>query len=260
MVDLHRPPTHGRVPVLLWIHGGGFELGSAALDAGKCRWIVDRVGCAVAAVDYRLAPEHPFPAGLDDCLATLRWLHNEGDTLALDSSAIAIGGESAGGGLAASLALRARNESIPVAFQMLLNACLDHRCATGSMNRATEPRSFWQGRALASWRSYLGDGFPDPPAYATAILASDLSGLPPTYLMVGSLDAMRDEVVTYARRLRHAGIAVEIDIHPGAWHGFDTIVPDANVSRRARDVYLAALRRALFAPPPSTQDQRERPE
>ena len=230
-------------PALLWIHGGGYVGGSARLDDKLCRRFAEHLGIVVAAVDYRLAPEHPFPAGLDDCYATLDWLARRDD---VDAARIAIGGASAGGGLAAALALLVRDRSeISVAMQLLSYPMLDDRTVVRSDIDERHVR-LWSNRSNAyGWRSYLAA--PPGSAGVTGLAAparhDDLTGLPPTWMGVGTLDLFFDEDVRYAERLRASGVRCRLDVVEGAFHGFDVVAPRAPVSRR----YFAAQVDALWA-------------
>lgn len=238
--------TRGR-PALLWIHGGGYALGLSGYDDFQCRRFAREVGCVVAAVDYRLAPEHPYPAGLEDCYAALSWLAADAEGFGIDADRIAIAGSSAGGGLTAALALYARDRKGPhIRFQMPLCPMLDDRNRTASSREITDPRMWDRAKNVKAWRMYLGaaaDG-QDVPAYAAPARARDLSGLPPTYMSVGELDAFRDETVEYAERLLEAGVATELHVFAGCYHGFDTALSPA-ISRRAQEEYVTALRTAL---------------
>ncbi|WP_371846850.1 alpha/beta hydrolase [Massilia niastensis] len=249
-IRVYRPRhASGALPALLWIHGGGFTLGLPAQDDLFCEQIVETLGAVVVSVDYRLAPEHPFPAGTQDCYAALAWLLTQAPALGVDTRRIAVGGASAGGGLAAGLALMARDRNeFPLAFQFLLCPCIDDRHVTASSHEVNDDRTWSRAKSLQAWRAYLGerdhgDGLP----YAAAARASDLRGLPPTYLMVGGLDLVRDEIVAYGARLIEAGVTTELHVWPGGFHGFELFVPDAPISQAARAGYLNALERALGA-------------
>lgn len=248
-VRLHRPPLgqHGGepLPALLWIHGGGYVMGTAAQDDGLCRNLADRTGAVVAAVDYRLAPEYRFPIPLEDCYQALSWLADQPD---VDRSRVAIGGASAGGGLAAALALMAheRNE-VPVAFQLLAYPMLDDR-TTGPGTAAERRFRLWNSRANRfGWQAYTGmtPGGPGTPPLAAPARYPDLIGLPPAWIGVGTLDLFYEEDLAYAERLRAAGVECELHIVRGAFHGFDAIRPSASVSRRWRESQTTALRGAF---------------
>ncbi|NDU73018.1 alpha/beta hydrolase fold domain-containing protein [Actinomadura sp. DSM 109109] len=238
-------PRETPAPVLVYFHGGGFVTGGLDNEHERCLEFAGGDGIAVVSVDYRLAPEHPFPAGFDDCYAATAWAHAHAEEFGGDPGRVAVGGGSAGGALAAAVALRARDEGgPPLAFQMLLYPVLDDRMATPSMRAFTEPPLFNSGDARHMWRHYLG-GRTDVPAYAAPARAADLGGLPPAYVLVPELDPLRDEGLAYACRLIGAGVPTELHHVPGACHGFDGIM-SARLGRRAFEEQRAVLRRCLF--------------
>ncbi|MDP7722898.1 alpha/beta hydrolase [Mycobacterium sp. TY814] len=240
-VRLYRPAGgDGPTPALLWIHGGGYVVGSAQQDDPVCRRFSRALGITVASVDYRLAPEHPYPASLEDCYAALRWLAG---LPAVDPGRVAIGGASAGGGLAAALALLARDRgAISPAFQLLVYPMLDDRSSSAPAN----PRHrLWDPRANEfGWTSYLGGA---DPAVAVPARRSDLGGLPPAWIGVGTHDLFHDEDIEYARRLVEAGVPCQVDLVPGAFHGFDFVASKAPVAQRFFRLQCDALRPALFS-------------
>ncbi len=241
---LHRPPDspRGRGPGLLWIHGGGYVTGSAALDDLVCRRFAGRLGATVVAVDYRLAPKHPYPTPLEDCYSALSWL---AALPAVDPARVAIGGASAGGGLAAALALLARDRAeVDVAAQLLAYPMLDDRTVGSDVD---DPRHrLWnQSSNRLAWAAYLADADPN---VAVPARRDDLGGLPPAWLGVGTLDLFHDEDVAYAERLTAAGVPCQIDVVPGAFHGFDIVVPKAEVSQSFFESQCASLRNAFAQP------------
>ena len=247
MVRLHLPeqqPEPGGA--LVWLHGGGYVGGYAGMDDRVCRGFARELGIAVAAVDYRLAPRHPFPAGLDDAHAVLRWL---ADQPYVDRSRVAVGGASAGGGLAAALALAARDRGdIDVAFQLLSYPMLDDRTVTCEVDSSV--LRLWDNRDnIYGWRSYLTvePGSAEVSGLAAPGRHSDLAGLPPAWIGVGTSDLFHDEDVAYAERLRAAGVPCQTEVVDGAFHGFDVVCPRAAVSRRYRSAQVEALRRGLNA-------------
>ena len=245
-----------RRPAVLHLHGGGLIIGSAIQGDPLCRRIANELGAVAASVDYRLPPEHPYPTPLDDCYRALQWLAAQPD---VDANRIAVIGESAGGGLAASLALLARDRGeITLAGQVLVYPMLDDRTPTGD---GPDPRGLrlWNVRSnRLGWGMYLGAGAAGPAATpldaATLELAvparrGGLAGLPPTWIGVGTLDLFHDEDVEYARRLSAAGVACELHVVPGAYHGFDQSEPKAAVSRDFAQRQVDALRRMLSVTP-----------
>jgi acetyl esterase/lipase len=245
-------PEHvdGPLPVLVWIHGGGFAIGTAASSDPYCVDVVRELGFAVANVEYRLAPETPFPGPLDDCYAAVAYIHSHADELGVDPDRIAVGGQSAGGGLAAGTVLRARDEGVvPVAFQLLEIPELDDRLHTVSMTEFVDTPMWHRPNAILSWQYYLGESYsgPDDPnvsIYAAPARATDLAGLPPTYVSTMELDPLRDEGIDYAVRLLQAGVSVELHSFPGTFHG-SALLATAEVSKPGHAEALDALRRGL---------------
>lgn len=236
------------LPALLWIHGGGYVIGSADQDDLQVKRIVAEVGCAAVSVDYRLAPETPHPGPVEDCYAALRWLHAQADELGVDRGRIAIGGASAGGGLAAGLGLLARDRGeVPVAFQLLIYPMLDDRTVTTEEPHPFTGEFIWtHGANRFGWSSLLGQepGSAGVSPYAAAARAERLAGLPPTYLCVGALDLFLDENLEYARRLMREGVPTELHVYPAAYHGFN-LVAEARATQAFNRDFIAALRRAL---------------
>ncbi|KFA88754.1 alpha/beta hydrolase [Archangium violaceum] len=252
-VRTYRPrKAQGPTPALLWIHGGGYIIGQPEQDDALCLDFARELGIVVVSVDYRLAPENPFPAPLEDCYAALRWLFAQAGTLGVLPERIAIGGASAGGGLTAALAQLAHDrKEVRPAFQLLVYPMLDDRTTTRTDIDGTSLRLWSQGSNVFGWRSYLGrePGGAEVPAHAVPARREDLSGLPPAWMGVGTCDLFHDEDIAYARRLEAAGVPCDVTVVPGAFHGFDVVTRDAGVAREFRGVYTAALRRALFPAP-----------
>jgi triacylglycerol lipase len=253
-VSCYRPKdTEGALPCILHIHGGGFILGSATEMQGPHLALTAALGCAIVSVDYRLAPEAPFLGSVEDCYAALAWLNAHPDLAAVDASRIGVMGESAGGGLAAALALLARDRSEHrLAFQHLIYPMLDDRtsCVGAADLHPFAGEFVWpHANNRFGWRALLGaePGGDDVSPYAAPARATDLAGLPPTYIATGALDLFVDEDLDYGRRLMRAGVPVEMHVYPGAFHAFD-FVPDADVSIRARRDSLASLERCLKGP------------
>ena len=217
---------------LLWIHGGGTIIGAPEIDHQRCVRMARDTGAIVVSTRYRLAPEHPFPAGHDDCYAALRWLHAVAAERGIDATRIGVGGASAGGGLAAGVVQRAVDEGLPVAFQLLVYPMLDDRTPTRPADR--RGALVWTRRSNAfAWDAYLGDGHAERevPAYAAPARRTDLAGLPPAWIGVGDLDLFHDEDVDYARRLEAAGVPVELLVEPGMYHAADILAARATSMR-----------------------------
>jgi len=238
-------PDDTQRPALLDLHGGGFVVGSIEMEHAFATQVARELGAVVVTPEYRLAPEDPFPAGVEDCYTTLRWMVDNASTLALDIERIAVGGQSAGGGLAAAVALLARDRGGPsLCFQFLGIPELDHRLATVSMRTFVDTPLWHRPNAELSWEYYLGTDVGSVSPYASPAVATDLTGLPPAYITTMEFDPLRDEGITYALRLLEAGVTVELHSFPGTFHG-STLIPTADVSRRAHHELLTALRRGL---------------
>ena len=205
-------------------------------------------GCVILSTNYRLAPEAPFPAPVEDCYASLKWLVENSENLGIDKSHIAIGGGSAGGGLAAGLVIMTRDRGeIDIAFQLLIYPMLDDRNITPSSYNITDKRTWDREKNIYAWKAYLGDSAKDGNVspYAAAARAEDLSGLPPAYIAVGELDLFLDESIEYAQRLLQAGVRTELHVYPGATHGFDSVLT-ASVSKRLIAERDMAIKKALL--------------
>lgn len=250
-VRLYRPArATAPTPAFYWIHGGGMVGGAVDASDGYCAWIADELGVLVASVEYRLAPEHPYPAPLDDCHAGLHWLLASADELGIDTSRLGLGGGSAGAGLAAGLALRLRDEGeVTLSYQHLVYPMLDDRNETPSSHAILDSRVWNRTCNHVGWNAYLGGsaGSAEVSPYAAAARATGLAGLPPTYICVGTLDLFLDEDIAYARALLAAGVPTELHVYPGAFHGSTGTVPNAALSLRWRADELASIRRALTA-------------
>jgi len=220
---------------VLYLHGGGMILGSVDLYDPIVASYVSRTGVPMLSVDYRRAPEDPHPAPVEDCYAGLCWLADHAEELGADPARLAVMGDSGGGGLAAAVALLARDRGgPPLARQVLIYPMLDDRTTTPDAQLV--PFMTWTyDDNLTGWGALLGGavGGPDVPAYAAPARAADLAGLPGAYMEVGELDIFRDEDIEYAQRLAAAGVTTELHVHPGAPHGFDQLGPGFDVVRRA---------------------------
>jgi acetyl esterase/lipase len=243
-------PLEKGKPLLLHMHGGGFMMTDPNLMP-RLQEIATDCHCVVVSVDYRLAPETRYPGSLEDNYAALKWVHAHAAELGIDRSRIAVGGESAGGGHAASLAIHARDrnkEDVPICFQLLIYPELDDR--TGSSQPAPPAIGHFMWTASANrlaWSSLLGvpAGSPKVPVAAVPARVASVAGLPPAWIGVGSIDLFAEEDMEYARRLVHAGVATELLVVRGGFHGFDLLVPDAQVSKQFSASWKSALRKAF---------------
>ncbi|WP_405445036.1 alpha/beta hydrolase [Streptomyces erythrochromogenes] len=241
-VRLYRP-HRARGGAVVWLRGGGLIMGDLETEHPWAARIADSTDAVVISVDYRRAPEHRFPAALDDAYAALTWTAEHAAELGVDPERIAVGGHSAGAGLAAAVALRARDEQgPPVRFQLLNEAGLDDRQETWSARHFTDTPWLDRGKIAQAWRHYLGPQAAT--AYAAPARAADLSGLPPAYIATSEFDPNRDEGIAYALQLLQAGVPVELHQYPGTFHGSQAIL-SAAVSQRQNADLTAALRRAL---------------
>lgn len=238
----------GTTPALLHIHSGGFVLGSVEMIHGESVRLAVALGITVVAVAYRLAPEHPFPAGIEDCYSALSWMAQESTTLGIDAARIGVLGQSAGGGLSAALALLSRDRPGPkLCFQYLGIPELDDRLQTPSMQEFVDTPFWDRPSAEWSWKYYLGDTAPGSDSvspYAAPARMKDLSGLPPAYLSAQQFDPLRDEGILYALRMLQAGVAVELHSFPGTFHG-SLVLPGADVSQREMAEMIAVLKKGL---------------
>ncbi|KJB88398.1 lipase [Paenibacillus sp. E194] len=241
--------TSAKLPAMLWIHGGGYVMGHPDMDDTLCERFVQAANCIVVSVDYRLAPEHLYPAAIDDCYAGMIWMTNEAESLGIDVDRVAIAGASGGGGLTAALALMARDKGGPaLIFQMPLYPMLDNRNKSASSYEVMADNATWnRTNNVAAWSMYLGDASDtrEVSPYVVPSSAESLAGLPPTYTCIGQLDLFRDETIDYVTRLAEAGVDVEFHLYPGSYHCFEVFVPDAEVSRRASQGYVDAMAKAL---------------
>ncbi|MBO0985591.1 alpha/beta hydrolase [Rathayibacter sp. SD072] len=238
----------GAAPALIWVHGGGMVLGSHLQDESSNIAFARTLGISVLSVDYRLSPAHPAPAALEDVVAAFRWLVEHADERGVDPTRIAIGGASAGGGLAAGATLLAHDRGgAQPAFQLLVYPMLDDRTVTRPGPTPRGVRVWTPGSNRFGWTSYLGTepGGAHVSPYAAPARREDLAGLPPAWIGVGSLDLFHDEDVRYAERLRAAGVPCELEIVDGAFHGFDALFRRTGVAKRFWAAQAAALEAAL---------------
>jgi acetyl esterase len=237
-VRIYRP--RNAQGAIVWLHGGGFVVGDLDTEHPWAAFIAEHSGAVVISVDYRKSPEHRFPAALDDAYAVLNWAAEHAVELGTDADRIAVGGHSAGAGLAAAVALRARDEQGPrIRFQLLNEPGLDDRQETWSQRNFTDTPWCYRDKVAAVWRHYLGSA----PAtqYAAPARAAELSGLPPAYIAAAEFDPNRDEDIEYAQRLLKAGVQVELHQWPGTFHGSQVIL-SADVSQRQLAALAGALR------------------
>ena len=240
-VRIYRPQgAHGGI---VWLHGGGFVMGGLDVEHPWAARIAHASKTVLVSVGYRLAPEHRFPAALDDAYAAVGWTAEHAADLGIDPEHIAVGGHAAGAGLAAAVALRARDQRRPaISFQLLNQPELDDRQETWSARTFTDTPFMTRDKVAASWRHYLGSTPASP--YAAPARASDLSGLPPAYIATAEFDPNRDEAIVYAQRLLEAGVPVELHQWRGTFHGSQAVL-SANVSQRQIAELAAVLRHAL---------------
>lgn len=234
----------GSTPGLFFIHGGGMVLGNLDSDDGVPTMLCETLGVVIVSVDYRLAPEHPAPAAIDDCVAALRWMGDHAADLGYDPDRLAVYGGSAGGGLAIATALMVRDHGGPaISFLMPIYPMIDDRNETPSSREITEVGIWDRDGNIESWGWYLGGKAADQ--YSAPARATDLSGLPPTFIDVGEMDMFRDEDIDFANRLMQAGVPTEFHVYPGAYHASEIFAPTAALSQRIWATRIAALQRAL---------------
>jgi acetyl esterase/lipase len=239
----------GLVPGILHIHGGGYVSGTVQSQEVQHRAFAAELSCLVISVDYRLAPETPYPGPIEDCYAALIWIAKNASVLGLDMRRLGVMGESAGGGLAAALSILTRDRGdFAIAFQHLIYPMLDDRTGLSEPHPYAGEFMWTAASNRFGWTSLLGHlpGGNGVSPYAAAARAEDLRGLPRTFIATGALDLFAEENLEFARRLMRSGVPVELHVYPGAYHGFD-ILTDASVARTARRDSLNALRQSLRA-------------
>jgi acetyl esterase len=233
-------------PVLVWFYGGGWTLGTLEAADPVCRRLANATPCAVVAAAYRLAPEDPFPAAVEDCWAATRWVWEHGDEHGLDGGRIAVGGPSAGGNLAAATALLAREEGgPPLALQLLVYPVLEHNADTASMRESADPVLFDREDVAWCWRQYLERETDGASPLASPLRARDLSGLAPALVITAEEDPLRDEAELYAERLRAADVPTELVRFDGMAHGFFSSADVLAEAREAQDLAARRLERAF---------------
>jgi len=242
-VRVYRGGQTEPAPVVVYCHAGGFALGNLDTDHRQCVELARRGGCTVVSVDYRLSPEHPYPAPLDDAVTALRWVATNAAELGIDPARIAVAGSSAGATLAAGLAHGGADGWLPpIVFQLLHQPVLDDRATASKAEFATSP-AFDGEAAELMWRYYLGSDA----GSATAVPArrSQFGGLPDTVITCAEIDPFRDEAIEYAQRLLRAGVSTELHVFARTCHGFDSLLPDWSASRRLFELQGDVLRRLL---------------
>lgn len=246
-VLVYTPKAKGPLPVVIAMHGGGYVAGTPGISDARCRILAHRVECVVVSVDYRLAPETPFPGAVEDCYAVLKWVAQNGSELGIDVTKIGVTGDSAGGGLAASLCMLARDRGeVSIAIQALVGPMIDDRDGIGDRFNAYTGEFIWTVQASHfAWAALLGKGDRDRlPAHAVPARAKDLSRLPAAFIAVGSVDLFVDSNLEYARRLIGAGVPTELHVYPGGYHGFDMVAGTRLAAAFERDL-VTALRQTL---------------
>jgi acetyl esterase len=243
---VYRPEAAGPLPVLVYFFGGGWSLGTLDTCDGVCRMITNAAGCVTVAAGYRLAPEHKFPAAVQDCQAGARWAAAHAAELGADAGRLAVGGDSSGGNLAAAVALLARDRGGPaIAHQLLVYPNTDYRADTPSMREVTDECFFNPASVRWYWGMYLATPQDGANPLASPLRAGDLSGLPPATVITAGYDPLRDEAELYAGRLQAAGVPAEVIRYDGMMHGFFTMVGVLDTARAAVLQAAARLRAAL---------------
>ena len=241
-------PLHevSNVPGVLWLHGGGYALGIPEFSSDTYKRLIKASGCTIIAPDYRLSIEAPYPAALEDAYTALKWMKTHAEALGIRPDQLMVGGESAGGGLAAALTLYARDKNeVNIAFQMPLYPMIDDQMTTESAKDNNAP--VWNSRMNEwSWKLYLGDLYDkDVPYYAAPARATDYHNLPPAVTFVGALEPFRDETIHYVENLRKAGVHVDFELYNGCYHGFDKVNPRADSSKKSTAFFLDSFKYAV---------------
>ena len=245
-IRIYHPCGNGPFPAIMWAHGGGMVIGTLETSDYICRQICVNVGCVVVSVDYRLAPEYPFPAAPDDFYAATKWVADNAEGLGVDVSRISVGGESAGGNLATVVALMARDRGGPaLVHQTLINPMLDTDFDTDSYLDNAEGYFLTRKTMMWYWKQYLGNDVDNKNPYAMPLAAPDLSGLPPSLLIVGEFDPLRDETESYAARLASAGVATTCTRYDGGVHNFFNMPATVNKATQAVEQITEALKVAF---------------
>ena len=244
-VRIYSPKNASKpAPGVVYIHGGGMIMGVLDGEDGTCQMMADRLGAVIASVDYRKAPENPYPAAPEDCFAAASWVFENAAELGIDKENIGIYGQSAGGGLALAVALMARARGGPnFAYMVPIYPMIDDRNESESSKLITDVGIWDRAGSIEAWGWYLGGREADQ--YAAPARAKNLSGLPPAYIDVGELDMFRDEDIDFAKRLSEAGVRVEFHLWPGAYHASEVFAPEAELSQHIWDTRVAAIKRLI---------------
>lgn len=244
----HPSQRNGKLPVVYWMHGGGYVLNEAENDDALCSYFALAWHCVVVSVDYRLAPEHPFPTPLEDCYVGLKWTYESAEMLGIDAARIAIGGQSAGGGLAAGLAQMTRDRGeVPLIYQLLIYPMIDDRNLLQASDTVEDTYVWSRHSNLVGWRSYLGQepGTANTPLYAAPGRTDNLDNLPPVYMYVGDIDLFYAEDLAYATRLSQAGVPVELHVYPGGIHAFEVLGGTTRLAQQCVADRERAMKKAL---------------
>ena len=242
----YTPRGTGPFPALVFFHGGGWVIGDIETHDGICRALANAAGCVVVSVDYRLAPEHKYPVAAEDAFAATRWVAREASRLGVDGRRLAVGGDSAGGNLAAAVTLMARERGGPeLALQVLVYPVTEHGFDTASYKELAEGYLLTREAMKWFWAHYLPQAADGRHPYASPMLAKDLASLPPALVLTAEYDPLRDEGEAYADRLRAAGVPVTVTRYPGLVHGFIRMINLVDKARAAKDEIAAALKKAF---------------
>lgn len=241
-VRIFRPNTDEILPAMLYNHGGGYFLGVPEVALDKIKAYIKKRPCVIVAPDYRKAIKHPFPAGFNDCYDTLLWMKENARSLGIRSDKFVVAGHSAGGGLTASVTLKACDTGdVNIAFQMPIYPMIDHRQNTESAQAMNKGVPCWNAKNNAfGWKMYLQNIEGEVPVYASAALSTNYKHLPPTITFVGALEPFKDETINYVEALKKENIPVKFDIFEKAYHAFESLVPQASISKRANQFQFDA--------------------
>lgn len=242
-VRIYRPlHVNGPLPGLLYLHGGGYMVGSPELSPAFIKGYIDKRPCVIIAPDYRKSAQHPFPAGFNDCYDTLLWMKENAEVLGIQSGPLIVGGHSAGGGMTAAVTLKARDtKDVDIAFQMPIYPMIDHRQENES-SRKFQQVPVWNGASnRLAWSYYLQNVGDNVPPYAAPILNKDYSDFPPTITFVGDMEPFRDETIAYVEALKQQGIPVKFELFKGAYHGFEIFGAKTDIGKRANDFMYNAF-------------------